>query len=272
MKSLAVLTVLVLFGAQGSSAADAHAAQPAEQRSGTSARPMWAWQVTPYVWAADLSGKVSPFRRAPTIGIDKSFSDVLEDLDFGGFVNVWGRFDRFVFSGDVLYVSTTEVGTSGPLPPLPVPVPPGTVIQGSVDSEQFVAALQGGYRVFDAPDFWLDALAGLRFWHISNDVTVSALQASRSYGESFEWVDPVIGLRAFYRMTAQLSLQAQTDMIGFGAASEFSWSALATVNYIVTDNLSFSAGYKMLDVDYDHEGHVYDTRLAGPVLGATWRF
>ena len=44
-------------------------------------QPDWALQVTPYVWAAGLKGDISPFRRAPTIGIEKSFSDVLEDLN-----------------------------------------------------------------------------------------------------------------------------------------------------------------------------------------------
>lgn len=40
----------------------------------------------------------------------------------------------------------------------------------------------------------------------------------------------------------------------------------------MTDRLSASAGYKVLDVDYDDGGHVYDTRLAGPVFGVTYRF
>ncbi len=116
------------------------------------------------MWAAGLKGNISPFRHGPTIGIEKSFSDVLSDLDFGGFVNVWGRYDRFVFSGDAMYVNTTESHASGPLPPLPVPVPPGTVVNGSVDSKQFMATLQGGYRLVDTPQFTLDALGGVRFW------------------------------------------------------------------------------------------------------------
>ncbi len=59
---------------------------------------------------------------------------------------------------------------------------------------------------------------------------------------------------------------------GFGAGSDLTWSALATVNYVFSDHLSGSVGYKVLDVDYDHGGHVYDTRLSGPVLGMTYRF
>lgn len=233
--------------------------------------PRWALQVTPYLWAAGLDGHISPFRRGPTIGIDKSFSDVLNDLKVGGFINLWGRYDRYVWSGDVAYVNTKESQAVGPLPTIG-PIPSGTAVNGSVDTKQLMATLLGGYRLLDTADFTLDALGGVRFWHISNKVKVSALGLSRNYDESFGWVEPVIGARTYMRLTDRLSLQAQADIGGFGAGSDFSWSALATANYTFTDKLSVSAGYKVLDVDYDHRGHVYDTRLSGPVLGLTYRF
>ncbi|NYT66197.1 hypothetical protein H0A58_09475 [Alcaligenaceae bacterium] len=246
-------------------AAAGEAAAPSQVQSD------WALQVTPYLWAAGLDGKISPFRRGPTIGVDKSFSDVLDDLKIGGFINIWGRYDRYVLSGDIVYVNTKESQAAGPLPPVG-PTPPGTVVHGSVDSKQFMATLLGGYRVLDTPDFTLDALGGVRFWHISNKVNVSALGLSRSYKENFGWIEPVIGARTFIRLTDSLSLQAQADIGGFGAGSDLSWSALATMNYAFTDAFSVSAGYKVLDVDYDHKGHVYDTRLRGPIVGLTYRF
>lgn len=272
LKRYAAIVALALYGTETANAADAVAAQPEPPAPVAAERPIWALQITPYMWAAGLEGNISPFRRAPTIGVEKSFSDVMDDLNFGGFVNVWGRYERFVFSGDAMYSDTTDSHAFGPLPALPSPIPPGAVINGKVDSKQFMATLQAGYRVLDTPDFTLDALGGMRFWHISNDVTVNALGISRSYGESFGWVDPVIGARAFLRLSEKLSLQAQADIGGFGAGSDLTWSALATVNYIVTDHFSVSTGYKALDVDYDHDGHVYDTRLSGPVLGMTYRF
>lgn len=273
MNRYAIILVLAgLYGGEAAHAADAASGRSEEPAPVVDATSTWALQVTPYMWAAGLKGEISPFRRAPTIGIEKSFSDVMDDLNFGGFVNVWARYDRFVFSGDMMYVDTTDSHAFGPLPALPIAVPPGTVINGSVDSKQFMATLQGGYRVVDTPDFTLDALAGARFWHISNDVTVSALGMSRTYGESFGWVDPVVGIRAFLPLTDRLSVQAQADVGGFGVGADITWSALATVNYTVTDHLSISAGYKVLDVDYARGGHVYDTRLSGPVLGMTLRF
>jgi hypothetical protein len=262
------LAASLLFGAATAArAADASAEPPVD-----SAQRPWALQVTSYLWVTGMEGSISPFRAAPTIEVDKSFSDVLDDFNFGGFVNVWGRYEQFVFSGDLMYVDTTDSKAFGPLPPVSNAIPAGTVVEGSVNSKEFMTTLQGGYRVYDTPDFTVDALGGVRFWHISTDVTVSALGLSRSYGESFGWADPVVGARAFLRLTEKVSIQAQADVGGFGAGSDLTWSALATANYIVNDNVSLSAGYKVLEVDYDRDGHVFDTRFSGPVLGMTYRF
>lgn len=273
---LTFLTVQVAHAQNGAAGQSAGSPIPAADE------PSWRWQVTPYLWAAGLKGNISPFRHAPTMDVSKSFSDVMHDFNMGGFVNVWGRRGRFVLSADVMYVSTTDGQGSGPLPAFQIPglgatIPPGSSIDAKVDSKQFSATLQGGYRVVDSPRFTFDVLGGVRYWHISTDVSVTAGQAaigSRSarHGERFGWVDPVVGVRGFLPITQKLSMQAQADVGGFGAGSKHTWSAHATVNYAFSDRLSASAGYKVLQVDYDRGGHTYDVRLSGPVLGLTYRF
>ena len=264
------------FSASAASAADQLGSLPARVDGAD-----WAFQATGYLWATGLSGNISPFRRAPTLHVEKSFSDVMEDLNFGGFLNIWGRYDRFVLSGDLMYVDTTDSKAVGPLPALQIPglptLPAGAAIDANVDTQEFMATLQAGYRIVDADGFSLDALAGARFWHISNEVAVTASHPligsiSATHKESFGWVDPVIGARAFFGLTDKLSVQGQVDIGGFGAGSDLTWSALATVNYIFTDTLSVSAGYKVLDVDYSDDGYVFDSRLSGPVVGLTYRF
>ena len=274
----AVVIALSLCSAHSVYGADATLDVPEDH--GLVKPPNWALQVTPYMWAAGLDGHISPFGPAPTIGVEKSFSDVIDDLNFGGFVKSWGRYDRLVFSGDIMYVDTTDSHDTGPLPAFTIPgvgvIPSGGNIDAKVDTKQFTATLMGGYRVIDTPQFTLDALGGARFWYISNDVkltgSLGGISGSVSHDESFGWVDPLVGLRAFLPLTEKLSLQGQADIGGFGAGSDLTWSALATVNHVFSEHLSASVGYKVLDVDYDHNGHVYDTRLSGPVLGMTYRF
>ena len=266
-----LLGLLALCACPVAHADAANPAEPARPSPAAAGRADHALQVTPYLWLAGLDGRISPFRRAPAIGVGKSFSDVMEELAFAGFVNLWMRRDRIVFSGDLMYIDTSDGHAFGPLP-APAPVPPGAAVEGRVDSRQLTATLQAGYRFIDTADFTLDALAGLRAWRLSNDVTVSALGASRRYGERFDWVDPVIGVRAFRRLSGDWSLQGQLDVGGLGIGADATWSALATVNYVASDRLSVSAGYKVLDVDYDRGGHVYDVRLKGPAFGLTWRY
>ncbi len=141
--------------------------QVAEQPLGASD---WVVQVTPYLWAAGMEGNVSPFREAPTIHVEQSFSDVMEDFNMGGFLNIWARRDHFVLSGDIMYVNTSSAKTTRVLPDLFPPA--GTEISGELDSIEFNASAQAGYRVIDAHGFTLDALAGGRFWYISNEVTI----------------------------------------------------------------------------------------------------
>ncbi len=276
MLKFSAFAAVMAFSATSAAGADQVAATPAGVD-----RLDWAFQATGYLWATGLNGNVSPFQRAPTLHVEKSFSDVMDDLNFGGFLNIWGRYDRFVLSGDMMYVDTTDSKAAGPLPALQIPglppLPAGAAIDANVDTQEFMATLQAGYRIIDADGFSLDALAGARFWHISNDVAVTASHpligsVSATHRESFGWVDPVFGARAFFSLTEKLSVQGQVDIGGFGAGSDLTWSALATVNYIFTDTLSVSAGYKVLDVDYSHDGYVFDSRLSGPVLGLTYRF
>ena len=280
-KSVALLAAF-LCGAQSAHAAETITNPPRESMPIEARHPERVVQVTPYIWATGLKGRVSPFRQGPTIHVKKSFSDVLNDVGFAGFVNMWARHDRFVLSGDMMYVDTAGAGGTGALPAMSLPgldmnIPAGVEISAKVRTKQFMSTLQGGYRIVEMPDFTLDALGGARFWHISNKATVTAAVPSvgsrkTRHGESFQWVDPVVGMRTFLRVTDGLSIQAQADIGGFGAGSDLTWSALATINYSFSERLSASAGYKVLKVDYDHRGHVYNTRLSGPVLGITYRF
>lgn len=275
LKGVAIFTLtscLLLSMQQQAYAKSMHIYQAKEQDSNIPGHTNRVLQVTPYVWATGLKGDISPFKRAPTVTVKKSFGEIIEELNLGGFINLWSRYDNFVFSSDIMYINATDGQTIGPVPPPPVPIPPGIFLNGSVDTQQFMMTFQGGYRVYDVQNFTLDALAGAQFWRISNEVTVSAGSISRSYREHFSWVDPVVGLRGFMRMMDKLSLQAQANIGGFSVGSDFTWSALATINYLATDSMALSAGYKIMDIDYSDSGHVYDVRLNGPVLSMTWRF
>lgn len=227
--------------------------------------PDWALQITPYLWAAGLNGRISPFRLAPTIQVEKSFGDVMKHFNGGGFLHVWARKGPFVANADVMYVNTTDSRSVSSVPIV-------GAIRGRLATGLFYATLSGGYRILDAGPVTFDALAGARLWNVYNRASIDFAFVSLGVAKSLTWVDPVIGGRAFLRLNDAFSLQAQGDIGGFGVGSKFTWQALGTVNYAFAEHFSASVGYKILRTDYARGGYVFDVTMAGPVVGMTYRF
>ncbi|MCC4264223.1 hypothetical protein LL240_07115 [Oceanimonas baumannii] len=240
------------------------------------------WQLTPYLWAASMNASVSPFRRAPELGVKKSFSDIVDDLNVGGFINVWARHDRLVFSGDLMFTDTSNSEAKGPLPAMQLPglgvtIPPGASTTAYLDSRQLSATLLGGYRLVDDDKITVDMLAGARFWYISNRISVNASHPligthQGDHKESFGWVDPLIGARLQLRADDRLSLLVQADAGGYTGQADDTWSLLAAAHYQLPSQFSVIAGYKVISVNYNHDNYVYHTRLGGPAIGLSYRF
>ena len=261
---LGLLPLAGLSQAQITAPAAAPAFEASTNKS-TASSPSYALLVTPYAWITGLSGESSPFKRGPTLDIEKSFSDVWHDLRAAAFINTWARRDNYVLNSDLLYVNTRESEVVGGLPLV-------GAAEGTVDTRVFMASLQGGYRLYDSEQASLDALAGFSFWDIRTRAHLSTAGRTKHHQETFSWVDPLIGLRAFYRLSPELSTHAQVHLGGFDAGSRMSYQAMLTLSYDVSNNFSLTAGYKMLNVNYRRSGHVFDTRMSGPVLGLTWRY
>lgn len=218
----------------------------------------WTGQVTPYIWGSGLGGTLTPFTGAPTVSIDKSFSEVLEDSDGAFFVSGYARRGRLVLLGDYSYASSSRDGL----------IPPGLPAEGRL--RQSSLTLAGGWRAVDGEKFRLDILGGLRQWNINTAVEVPLAGISRSPGLDF--TDPLLALRANITLAPDWSVIAYADAGGFGVGSEHTWQWLATVNYLPGEHWAFSLGLRQLSVDYRDGGTRLDATLAGPMLGVTWRF
>lgn len=242
----------------------------------------WTLEMTSVLWAPSVSGKLSPFKHGATVDVDRSFSDTINNLNLSSFLNIAASYDRFVFSGNIMYANAVDKKKYRDLPALQIPAlgvitPPGTNIDGKANSTEFMTTTMGGYRIMDTPAYTLDLLAGTRFWYISNDVTVNAYHPSfgqrhLSYGENFWWIDPLIGARVFVPVTKNVSFKSEVDAGGLGVGSDFTWSMLSSINYKFTPYISATAGYRIFKVHYDHQDHVYNILQSGPVLGLAWHF
>ena len=218
----------------------------------------WVGQITPYVWGAGLGGRITPFTGAPTFSVDKSLREVLEDSDGAFFLSAFARRDRLVLLGDYSYSSSSKDGR----------IPPGLPAEGQL--RQSSLTLAAGWRVLQHERVAVDLLGGLRHWSVRAGVQVPLAGIARSPGSSF--TDPILAARANVALAPRWSLIAYADVGGFGTGSENTHQWLVSANYQPGERWVFSLGLRELRVDYRDGGTRVDAKLAGPLLGASWRF
>lgn len=224
-------------------------------------RPENVVQVTPYVWFTGSGGTLRPFEGGPTLEVDNSFSDLLENLDAAFFVSGLVRSGRFVLVSDFSYASVSRDGT------VPVPGLGPAPAEGKLRQTSFTLA--SGYRVVDAAQGTLDLLVGARAWWVRADVDLAGV-IQRS--PRLDFVDPIIAARGNVSIAPGWSAIGYVDVGGFGAGSDSTYQVLGTVNFQVAERVFLSAGHRHLAVDYQDGGTRVDMQMSGPLIGATLRF
>lgn len=217
------------------------------------------FQITPYAWMTGMGGNITPFTGAPTVSVDKSFSDLIKDLDAAFFISAYARQGNVIFMGDV---STSSSSRSGAAPVLGLP--------GTAKLKQTSLTALAGYRVAQTPEATFDILGGARHWRVKGEVgvPVAALDAARSVS----FTDPIIAARANFQIAPGWSALLYADVGGFGVGSRITAQLMGTVNYQLRENAFMSVGYRHLHVDYRSGGTRFDMRMGGPIIGATLRF
>lgn len=216
----------------------------------------WSGQLTAYGWGAGVSGDFTPFTGAPTLSFDKSFSEVLDDLDGAFFATGLARRGDVVFFGDLTYSRSSREGI----------LPPGIPAAGEVSIRALTLA--AGRRFDGGQGSSIDLLVGARAWKVEGEVASPILSVSP--GTSF--VDPLLALRTNTSLAGRWSLISYADFGGFGAGSDITWQAAITANYQASDRLYLSVGWRHLYLDYEKDGTAFEGAMTGPLVGVTWTF
>jgi hypothetical protein len=90
--------------------------------------------------------------------------------------------------------------------------------------------------------------------------------------DSENWIDPIIGYRTRYDFESGIFLTHFAQVGGFGVGSDLTWDAFGGIGYQFNESVSAIAGYRHLEVDYEHAGFVFDVEMSGPVIGMTIHF
>lgn len=222
--------------------------------------------VTPYFWAAGMTGDLAPVPGLPTVHTESDFSEVLDTLQMGLASAMEVRKGRWALVGDLSYVDT---GVSAELA-----TPTPQFSDAGLDTKSVFGTAAASYRLSESDDGdSFDILGGVRFNWADNDVRLMRPDGSQVKASDNEtWFDPVVGVRAAAQLTDRWGVVGYADVGGFGLSSDLTWQAMASVNYRLNDRFSVVVGYRYYAIDYDHDGFVFDVAQYGPLIGTTIRF
>lgn len=224
----------------------------------------WQHTAAVYMIGAAIDGTAGV--GSVTGDVDISFSDILDNVEFGTMAAWRAEKGRWAVVADLIYMDLeTDKDGLGPL---------GRT-RATVELEQLIMELDGSYAVTER----LDAYAGLRYWDVDSTVTVvggGPLGETLSGKASENWVDPIVGLRYAWPLGEDWTLVWRGDIGGFGVGSDFTWHMTAYADWRLSEQGHLLMGYRHLDVDYDDgsgaDRFLMDVSEGGPTIGFAWSF
>jgi hypothetical protein len=87
-----------------------------------------------------------------------------------------------------------------------------------------------------------------------------------------QWFDPYIGVRGRLDLNDKFYITGRADISPFDVGADFAWQASAGFGWQLTPRVYYELVYRILDVEYRHDGFIYDTTAHGPeaTLGITF--
>ena len=223
----------------------------------------WHYRITPYLWGAGLDGEVGKSQRRADV--NKSVSDILDDIDYGGMLAFEARKGKYGIFSDILYVRLSESDS--------IPTPIGIDADADVKINAATFMLAGQYRAKDEKEGYIDLLAGARYWGLRTNVNVSLSNLFSVDGSDKEhWIDPVLGMKGTYHLDERFYLTGWAILGGFNVGSRLSSDLMGGLGYKVTDKSALLLAYRRLAVDYKSSNFLFDASSQGPALGWDYRF
>lgn len=232
----------------------------------------WTWNLTPYLFAADLGADIKIGE--VSIDTDISFDELLENLDSGAMGMLSARNDRWVIALDATYMKLSDKESSS------VSGPFGrTTLDGAVESTSRLWIYQPmvGYLLIDDA-LKLDVYGSLRYTRLRSnlEVTITTSGAVFAGGErqaraDAEWTDLVVGTHFRLPLLERWYFEGLAD-IGTGNDSDLSYQVLAALQWQFSDAMSVNVGYRYLYQDFEKDSFRWEATYSGLLAGLSFRF
>jgi hypothetical protein len=219
----------------------------------------WRFNITPYLWLAELNGRVGVGPVASSVSL--SSSDILDNLKFGAMATAEARYGPWLIAADGMYVllgAGRAFGFRGDTGSL------------SLNQSQTTIQPMGGYTFGDG-DWAVDVLGSMRIWKLSAALAVNSnTRPPDSHSAARTWVDATPGFRFRWKPLDDVRFVFYAD--GGLGGSQNTWQIYSSLGYDFWKGLSVGISYRELAVDYDRNNFLYDTTMQGLLFGLAYRF
>ena len=222
----------------------------------------WEFSLALYAPLMGLEGDIGVAGFAPS-HVDIGFDDILDNLDGGLSGAFEAKYDRWSVSVDAIWM---KVSTA---------VNPLASSYIRLTEDQVTASLTLGYEIYGNESTSFDFVVGGALSSIDVDMdlfTPNLPVTVRSGSGSQEWIDPFVGLRFKTQVSDRWTVFASGNYGGFDVSSDEYWQAIAGIGYRLSESTSLALAYRIIAVDYQQGGFVYDVESSGPNLGLVVRF
>lgn len=232
-----------------------------------SAQDDWQHHVEIYAMGTSINGDAS-IGRAADVELEVDFSTILENLELGGMA----RYEALHKSdwGVIVDYSFMDLGAD-------IASDRGGIVDAGL-RQGVLEAL--GFKRQRHSYVTVDYTFGVRWWDNDVDLSLDPAIWPQPLGVAVEedWIDLVVGVRAFTPINESWQFTAQGDIGGFGLESDFTGLVQMGVIYSMSERWKLNLKYKAVWVDYrsGDKGEVgsyhYDTVTHGPVVGVAYQF
>ena len=215
----------------------------------------WEFTFAPYLLAPSMEGDVEV--RGRPAEADISAGDIFSNLNFGfmGYLEanngIWGA------GADIIYSNLDANEDDADV---------------ELDSTLTIATAQALVRVSPA----IELYGGLRYYDVGLDAEFQDASGLDSRSVDKSWVDPLVGARIAGPMGGRWRYAISADIGGFGLGSDIAVNVWPVITYQFSDSVRGAIGYRLLYTDYQSgtgdEAFAYDILMAGPTVGAVFRF
>jgi len=227
------------------------------------------FELTPYLWALGLDGKLEA--ENSEVNFNRDFSDIVDNLDFGGSALAVMSYNWFVLYGQYDTLSLSDDGkTKGAAPDIVLPA--GTKVEGDLNADIWTGA--AGFRFPTFGKNTADLLFGYRSFGQDTKLKVKGLghaSNNRSVGDEIVMLRPSFQLSERWRLNPSFSY-------GVAGDSDTTYELWPQVQYQFSDDFALRFGYRTLHYEVSDGKKALgnyakiDADISGLTLGLGWTF